>query len=503
MFKDFKKISAFLRLQALMMLLTIFAVSIKAQSFTGLKTVWNGFDRYDYLLDEATSTITPATEPALLVDGAITLPAVNGKRRCIIVTPKEAAVGKPWSWRGNYWEHQPQVEIELLNRGFHVVFVSPEPDRHWNTWYNFLTGTHGFSTKPVFIGMSRGGSNSFAWATANPDKVGLLYVDNPGIASSSLWALEGLVQNDVPILNVSGSIDPILRSALTIEDIYRDLGGRITMFIKEGYAHHPHSMRNPKYIADFIVDNLQPVIRETPSFATRNTSHGYFYDRTGDYTWYPSENTYIRRRGPGFSEVFDRYELRIENVRGGVSVIVPNHPAPGNPWVYRADFTNPSSDIDIEILKNGFHIVTGPVATDNDGPVLADWNTVYDYLVGRGLSRKVVVGGEGGAAGESYQWAIVNPEKVSCIFVVNPIMRSMLAEVQPLNNLAPLANAGIPVLHLVGEQDPAFSSQTQQAETRYNRLGGNFTIIAIPDEARFLAPLKDKRPIIAFLKKYN
>ena len=484
-------------------LLVGWALTLHAQPFQGNKTKWNGFDRYDFILDEATGAITPANEPALLDPGALTIPAVDGKRRCIIVVPNEAAAGKPWSWRGHYWEHQPQVEIELLNRGFHVAFVSPEPDRHWNTWYNFLTGEHGLSPKPVFIGMSRGGSNSYAWATANPDKVGMLYVDNPGIARSSLWALEELVKNDVPILNVSGSIDPILRSALMIEDIYRDLGGRITMMIREGMAHHPHSMRNPKYIADFIIDHLPPLTLIIPSFAEGYSSHGYFYDRTGDYTWFPSEQTFIHRRGPGFSEVFNRFELRINNVQGGVSVVVPNHPAPGNPWIFRADFANASSDIDIELLKSGYHIVTGPVTTSNDGPRLEDWNLVYDYLVKHGFSRKAVIGGVGGAAGETYQWAILNPDKVSCIFAVNPLMRSMSAEVQPINNLKPLAQAKVPILHLVGEQDPALPIRTQEAERRYKELGGSFTVIVMPDVAHFLNPIGDMRPIIEFLNKYN
>jgi fermentation-respiration switch protein FrsA (DUF1100 family) len=112
-----------------------------------------------------------------------------------------------------------------------------------------------------------------------------------------------------------------------------------------------------------------------------------------------------------------------------------------------------------------------------------------------------VVYGVGGAAGESYQWAIMNPDKVSCIFVVNPYLRSMLAEVQPLNNLAPLAQAGIPILHLVGELNPA--THTGDAERRYKQLGGNFTVIVIPGEGNLLPPLQDLRPVIEFLNKYN
>jgi len=52
---------------------------------------------------------------------------------------------------------------------------------------------------------------------------------------------------------VCGSIDPILgKFGLPIESIYQQLGGRISVMIKEGRGHHPHSLRDPKPIADLL-----------------------------------------------------------------------------------------------------------------------------------------------------------------------------------------------------------------------------------------------------------
>ena len=48
---------------------------------------------------------------------------MKGQLRCVVVAPKEAAPGNPWSWRGYYFDHEPQAEIELLRRGFHVGFI--------------------------------------------------------------------------------------------------------------------------------------------------------------------------------------------------------------------------------------------------------------------------------------------------------------------------------------------------------------------------------------------
>src|SRR4051812_18613077 len=87
----------------------------RAVSFEGEKTTWHeGFDRFDYVLDEATLAITPFHRDADERFGVKT--AAPGQRRCIIVAPRHAAAGNPWSWQGCYWDHQPQAEVELLRR---------------------------------------------------------------------------------------------------------------------------------------------------------------------------------------------------------------------------------------------------------------------------------------------------------------------------------------------------------------------------------------------------
>lgn len=204
--------------------------------FTGEKTSWHGFDRYDFIMDEETLVITPFKSPEGEGNG-VKDPA-KGQRRCFVIVPKVAASGSPWSWRGCYWDQQSQTEVELLNRGFHVAYISAnqnlKPGRQWDAWYEYLTGIHGLSQKPNFIGMSRGGEYSFIWATTHPDKVSCLYTDNTGGNWGIINGLTGLVINDVPILLICGSIDPILgKYSLTIEKVYQQFGGRVSMMIKE------------------------------------------------------------------------------------------------------------------------------------------------------------------------------------------------------------------------------------------------------------------------------
>ena len=298
------------------------------------------------------------------------------------------ARGNPWSWRGCYWDHQPQTEVELLKRGFHIAYLSADatlkPDKTWEAWYAFLTGKHGLSDKPVFIGMSRGGEYSYTWATAHPDKVACIYADNPGANGEVYRKLGDLAAADVPLLHVCGSIDPLLDGVSNkIETIYREHGGRISVMIKEGAGHHPHSLRDPRPIADFIEKSVGEIAAERPAFVGDRVSRAAFFGTKSAYEFIPAEGCYITRRGPGFFPCYNRWSFALEGVEGSIRVIAPSASAEGRPWVFRADAVGRNSAVDLALLAKGFHIVTGPVPYNADGPSLAAWNRVYDHLTVR------------------------------------------------------------------------------------------------------------------------
>jgi pimeloyl-ACP methyl ester carboxylesterase len=472
--------------------------------FEGEKVDWHGFDRHDFLMDEQTLAITPFKAPADEVFGV--KDPEQGQRRCIIVVPREAAPGQPWSWRGCYWDHQPQTEVELLKRGFHVAYISAnatlKPGREWDAWYAFLTEQHGLSKQPAFIGMSRGGEYAYTWAGAHPGKVSCIYADNPGMNGEAFGRLGDLARNDVPLLHVCGSIDPILgRNATALENIYQQFGGRISVMIKEGFAHHPHSLRDPTPIADFITRSVQATNHAPPAFTGEKFTKSSYYSLENLYRNFPSEGTYITCRGPLFTECYDRYEFRIGGMEGATTVIVPKTAAPGTPWVFRSDFVDRDAKVDLALLARGFHIVTGPVPYNADGPQLKDWDAVYQYLTDHGFSSKPVMQGAGGAAGDAYAWAIENPDKVACVYGENPVLRSKLSKTQPLDNLAPLAKAGVPLLHVCGSLDPWFKDQTRVAKKRYRELGGNITVIIKKGEGHYPLAPKDVKPVLEFIAK--
>lgn len=471
--------------------------------FEGEKTSWHGFDRYDFVINEETLAITPFEPVAGEGDGV--RDPEKGQRRCIVVVPKEFAPGNPWSWRGCYWDHQPQTEIELLKRGFCIAYVSAsaalKPDKTWDAWYAFLR-EHGLSPKPVFIGMSRGGEYSYMWATTHPDKVSCIYADNPGGNWDVLMKIAALATNDVPLLHVCGSFDPILgKYTLPIESMYQQFGGRISVMIKEGRGHHPHSLNDPKPIADFIEQSVKETKTEPPAFVGDKFSKTYYYSTANLYRYFPSEGTYITLRGPLFTECYDRYQIELPNVEAFTTIIAPKTPAPGNPWVFRADFVGRDAVVDQTLLARGFYIVTVAVPYNADGPLPSQWNGVYRHLTDHGFSKKPVMEGDGGAAGEAYAWAIENPDKVSGIYAENPVMHSNVTKPQPLDNLAPLAKAGVPLLHVCGSLDPWFTNNTSVVEKRYKELGGKISVIVKEGEGHYPLGPGDVKPVVDFITK--
>ena len=244
--------------------------------FPSKKGDWHGFVKYEFPVDGRTLTV---------------------------VTPKEAAPGKPWVWHGEFFGHKPAPDIELLKRGFHAVYLSvpnmlgsPAAVKHWNAAYRELTEKHGFAKKVALVGLSRGGLYVYNWAAANPDCVACIYADaavcdfkswpggkligkGAGKGSAGDWKLvlsqygfqddaaaiaydknpvdnlAPLAAAKVPLLHVYGDADDVVpwdENTGVIAERYKKLGGDITLIPKKGVGHHPHGLDDPTPIVEFI-----------------------------------------------------------------------------------------------------------------------------------------------------------------------------------------------------------------------------------------------------------
>lgn len=133
---------------------------------------------------------------------------------CKVVCPAREAEGRPWVWRARFWWHEPQTDIDLLEKGFHIVYCdvadlygSDKATERWDRFYRYLR-KHGFHRKAMLEGMSRGGLIVYNWAAKNPDKVACIYADAPVMDITS-WPMgkgtsEGSAEDTRRMMEVYG-----------------------------------------------------------------------------------------------------------------------------------------------------------------------------------------------------------------------------------------------------------------------------------------------------------
>lgn len=263
--------------------------------FPGSKITWNGFNGYNFNHDG---------------------------QACKIILPKTAAAGTPWIWRARFFGHEPQADIALLNRGYHLVYMdvanlfgAPSAVKHWDNFYKLLTEKYGFSKKATLEGMSRGGLIIYNWAAANPEKVNCIYGDNPvcdikswpggkgkSQGSPNEWKLclkaynfkdevealaykhnpidnlDPIAAAKIPLLIVCGEVDrvvPLAENTSILAENYSKLGGDITIIKKPHNDHHPHSLKDPARIVNFVLNNTPGM--ESAKRMPETTPFGYDY----------------------------------------------------------------------------------------------------------------------------------------------------------------------------------------------------------------------------------
>ncbi|HPD13526.1 MAG TPA: prolyl oligopeptidase family serine peptidase [Planctomycetota bacterium] len=248
-----------------------------AAPLPGRRSEYRGYARYDFQVDGC---------PA------------------IVVAPKQAAAGKPWVWRAEFFDAFPQIDLALLAQGFHLVYIGvgntfgcPDALKHWDVLYREMTEKYGLSRKPVLEGLSRGGLYCFNWAADNTDKVGAILADNAvldfkswpggkgrGKGSPGDWKklladyhfaseaealayqknpidnLEPLAKAKVPLYLLCGDADdvvPFEENGAIVYERYQKLGGPVVLHIKKGLGHHPHGLDDPTPAVEFILKHLR------------------------------------------------------------------------------------------------------------------------------------------------------------------------------------------------------------------------------------------------------
>ncbi len=252
--------------------------SVAPPLFPGSQSDYHGFTRHDFQVDGCKATV---------------------------VTPHQTIAGRQWIWRAEFFDHRPELDMALLARGFHLVYIevgntfgAPSAMKHWDAFYKELTQQYSLNKKPVLEGLSRGGLYIYNWAAANPTKVGVLYGDNPvcdfkswpggkgkGPGSPDDWKkliqdygfrseaealayrknpidnLASLAKAKVPIIHLCGDADEVVpypENTVILKERYEKLGGEIKVMVKPGFKHHPHGLDDPTPLVEFILAHTSP-----------------------------------------------------------------------------------------------------------------------------------------------------------------------------------------------------------------------------------------------------
>ncbi len=233
---------------------------------------------------------------------------------------------------------------------------------------------------------------------------------------------------------------------------------------------------------------------------------------------------------------FERYDFEVDG--RPVLVVRPKREAEGRPWVWHGEFFGHKPNPDIALLGRGFHVVylSVPDMLGSPGAVV-HWNALHRELTSKyHFAPKAALVGLSRGGLYCYNWAIANPDKVACLYGDAPVCdfrswpggkgkgpgskrdwdlvlqrfgfksdaEAMAYGGNPVDNLAPLATAKVPLLHVYGDADEVvpWDENTGVIAERYRKLGGDITLIAKPGVKHHPHGLDDSTPIVDFILRH-
>src|SRR5579862_4917937 len=184
---------------------------------------------------------------------------------------------------------------------------------------------------------------------------------------------------------------------------------------------------------------------------------------------------------------FIRHDFKVAGL--DAVLVEPNTPAKDKPWIWRMEFFDHRPELDLALLARGYYLAHIEVGNTFGCPAaMEQCSAMYKELTSHwGLSKKPVLEGFSRGGLYAYNWAVRNPDKVAAIYGDAPVCdfttwpyggrggtrsdsdwRALIAAYgfpneqaalqypfNPISNLEPLAEAHIPIIHVVGDKDTA------------------------------------------------
>jgi dipeptidyl aminopeptidase/acylaminoacyl peptidase len=165
-------------------------------------------------------------------------------------------------------------------------------------------------------------------------------------------------------------------------------------------------------------------------------------------------------------------------------------------------------------LKAGIAIAGVDVGESYGSPKgRAVYSALHEHLVKkRGLAKQACLLARSRGGLMLYCWAVENPDKVRCITGIYPVcniasypglnracgaygltveqFEADLAKHNPIDRLAPLAKAKVPIFHIHGDKDGTVPLDKNSAlvKERYDKLGGLMTLEVVPGQGHNMWP---------------
>lgn len=228
---------------------------------------------------------------------------------------------------------------------------------------------------------------------------------------------------------------------------------------------------------------------------------------------------------------YERYDFSFRN-REAI-VVCPKQAAKGNPWIWRPAFFGAFPSVDKALLEKGFHVAYYDLTHSYGSPRGVEaGNAFYFYMKDYyGLSPKVTLEGFSRGGLTAFNWAVNNTEKVACIYVDAPVCdvsswpgrknpelwNGLLKEWNltdaqmekfegnPVDRLAPLAKAGIPVIAVCGDSDKVvpYNENMEIVRNRYMAMGGIVEVILKPGCDHHPHSLENPQPVVDFILRHQ
>lgn len=214
-------------------------------------------------------------------------------------------------------------------------------------------------------------------------------------------------------------------------------------------------------------------------------------------------------------------------------VIAPTAPAADGtkPWLWYAPTLNahPAKELTwlfTRLLAEGFYIAGADVGETFGNPTARrGFETFYRHVTRTfGLDAKACLFAQSRGGLNHYHLAAAHPEWVQCIAGIYPVadlrsyptleraapvygltvaeLSAALAEHNPVDQLAPIARAGIPILHLHGDSDRLVPLEANSGAlaARYRALGGPMRLVVVPGIGHQALPVFFESPeLLRFL----